>query len=286
METDAGAASAQRNEARGAPKGAVYRIAPDGLWDQLWESREDAPYDLAFDAENRLIVGTGNKGKIYRLEGNPLQPMLLARASAQQVTALYKDARGRLYYATANPGKLFRLSSTRATRGTYQSEVRDAQMVSTWGTVSWRGTVPNGGRVEISTRTGNSETPDDTWSAWSPAYTAAEGSSIVSPKARYLQWRATLSGSGEGPILTSVTAAYLQRNMRPRGPHHYGPSAGHRLPEAVRHGRSGSRGLRKSEHARSPSDPGGTDAARRHVTVARPPHLSERSPDARLARRR
>ena len=90
---------------RGAPKGAVYRIAPDGLWDQLWESREDAPYDLAFDAENRLIVGTGNKGKIYRLEGNPLQPMLLARASAQQVTALYKDARGRLYYATANPGQ-------------------------------------------------------------------------------------------------------------------------------------------------------------------------------------
>lgn len=215
VETDAGAASAQRNDTRGAPKGAVYRIAPDGLWDQLWESREDAPYDLAFDAENRLIVGTGNKGKIYRLEGNPLQPMLLARASAQQVTALYKDARGRLYYATANPGKLFRLSSTRATRGTYQSEVRDAQMVSTWGTVSWRGTVPNGGRVEISTRTGNSETPDDTWSAWSPAYTAAEGSSIVSPKARYLQWRATLTGSGEGPILTSVTAAYLQRNMRP-----------------------------------------------------------------------
>jgi hypothetical protein len=215
VETDAGAAGAQRNESRGTPKGAVYRIAPDGLWDQLWESRDDAPYDLAFDAENRLIVGTGNKGKIYRLEGNPLQPMLLARASAQQVTALYKDARGRLYYATANPGKLFRLSSTRATRGTYQSEVRDAQMVSTWGTVSWRGTVPNGGRVEISTRTGNSETPDDTWSAWSSGYTTAEGSSIVSPKARYLQWRATLTGTGEGPILTSVTAAYLQRNMRP-----------------------------------------------------------------------
>ena len=34
----------------GAPKGAVYRIAPDGLWDQLWESRDDSPYDLAFDA--------------------------------------------------------------------------------------------------------------------------------------------------------------------------------------------------------------------------------------------
>src|SRR5216117_1981391 len=39
---------------------------------------------------------------------------------------------------------------------------------------------------------------------------------ITSPKARYLQWRAVLSGSGEGPVLTSVTAAYLQRNLRPQ----------------------------------------------------------------------
>jgi sugar lactone lactonase YvrE len=197
-------------------KGAIYRISPDGLWDQLWESREDSPYDVAFDADGHLIVATGSKGKIYRLEGDPLQPMLLARASAQQVTALYRDARGRLYYATANPGKLYRLSPTRATRGTYESEVRDAQMVSSWGSVSWHGTFPSGSRVEVSTRSGNTETPDDTWSGWSPAYTTSEGSPITSPKARYLQWRAVLNGSGEGPVLTSVTAAYLQRNLRPQ----------------------------------------------------------------------
>jgi sugar lactone lactonase YvrE len=197
-------------------KGAIYRISPDGLWDQLWESREDSPYDVAFDSDGHLIVATGSKGKIYRLEGDPLQPMLLARASAQQVTALYRDARGRLYYATANPGKLYRLSPTRATRGTYESEVRDAQMVSSWGSVSWHGTFPSGSRVEVSTRSGNTETPDDTWSAWSPVYTASEGSPITSPKARYLQWRAVLNGSGEGPVLTSVTAAYLQRNLRPQ----------------------------------------------------------------------
>jgi hypothetical protein len=197
-------------------KGAVYRIAPDGLWDQLWDSRDDSPYDLAFDADSRLIIGTGSKGKIYRLEGDPLRPMLLSRATAQQVTALYKDARGRLYYATANPGKLFRLSPSRAARGTYESEVRDAQMVSSWGTVSWHGNIPNTSRVEISTRSGNTETPDDTWSAWSSTYTVAEGSTITSPKARYLQWRALLSGTSDGPVLTSVTAAYLQRNLRPQ----------------------------------------------------------------------
>jgi hypothetical protein len=206
-------------EDRRSPKGAVYRIAPDGVWDQLWESRDDSPYDLTFDQNGALIVGTGSKGKLYRLEGDPLRPTLLARAAAQQVTSFYKDSGGRLYYATANPGKLFRLSPQRAPRGTYESETRDAQMVSTWGAISWRGTSPAasaGNRIELFTRTGNTETPDDTWSSWSAAYSNAEGSSITSPKARYLQWRAVLTGKGDGPVLTSVTAAYLQRNLRPQ----------------------------------------------------------------------
>jgi len=210
-----GAAGSTHEDHR-TPKGAVYRIAPDGVWDQLWESRDDSPYDITFDQAGALVIGTGNKGKVYRLDGDPLRPTLLARASAQQVTAFYKDARGRLYYATANPGKLFRLSTERAARGTYESEARDAQMVATWGSISWRGTVPSGSEIQLFTRSGNTETPDDTWSAWSGAYTNAEGSAISSPKARYIQWRAVLTGKGDGPLLTSVTAAYLQRNLRPQ----------------------------------------------------------------------
>ena len=59
-------------------------------------------------------------------------------------------------------------------------------------------------------------TPDETWSAWSAAYRRGEGEQITSPKARYLQWKLELTGaSGASPVLTSVTAAYLQRNLRP-----------------------------------------------------------------------
>jgi hypothetical protein len=208
-------APAARDDQRGV-KGAVYRINPDGVWDQLWESREDSPYDLTFDQSGALVIGTGNKGKMYRLEGDPLRPTLLARASAQQVTAFYKDKRGRLYYSTANPGKVFRLTSERATRGTYESEPHDAQMIATWGALSWRGTASGSDRIELFTRSGNTATPDETWSAWSSASTNAEGSPITSPKTRYLQWRAVLTGKGDGPVLTSVAAAYLQRNLRPQ----------------------------------------------------------------------
>jgi hypothetical protein len=72
--------------------------------------------------------------------------------------------------------------------------------------------------VQLFTRSGNTATPDDTWSAWSQAYTRAGGESITSPNARYLQWRAVLSATpsgGAGPVLTSVTTAYLPRNLPP-----------------------------------------------------------------------
>ena len=215
VDTSGSGSPSSPREDRRSPKGAVYRISADGIWDQLWESREDSPYDLTFDRGGELIIGTGGKGKLYRLEGDPLRPTLLTRAAAQQVTSFYKDPAGRLYYATANPGKLFRVSPERATRGTYESDVRDAQMISTWGTMSWHGTAAAGNKIELYSRAGNTETPDDTWSAWSAAYANATGSPITSPKARYLQWRAVLTGKGDGPVLTSVTAAYLQRNLRP-----------------------------------------------------------------------
>src|SRR5579871_1033045 len=208
--------SGSTHEDRRSPKGAVYRIASDGVWDEIWESRDDSPYDLVFDQAGALIVGTGNKGKLYKLEGDPLTATLITRAEAQQVTALYRDARGRLYYATANPGKVYRLSSERATRGTYESDARDAQTIATWGALSWRGTTPAGTKIEVSTRSGNTETPDDTWSAWTPPVTKSEGTTIANPKARYVQWRVVLTGTrSESPILTSVTVAYLQRNLRP-----------------------------------------------------------------------
>jgi hypothetical protein len=201
----------------GSGAGALYRIFPDGASDQVWESREDAPYDVGFEADGGLLIATGNKGKIYRLAGDPLQPTLVTRASAQQVTTVMRDRSGAMLYTTSNPGKVFRLAATRAERGTYESEVRDAQTVATWGAIKWHASTSGASKVELFTRSGNTRTPDDTWSAWSSSYTNPEGSPITSPRARYLQWRAVLTApKGESPLLTSVTAAYLQRNLRPR----------------------------------------------------------------------
>jgi WD40 repeat protein len=201
----------------GQGSGAVFRITPDGASDLIWESREDTPYDIAFDGERDVLVATGNKGKIYRLSGDPYQPTLVTRANAEQVTTLVADRGGRTLFATSNPGKVFRLAADRADRGTYVSDVRDAQTVAAWGALRWQATMPSGTKVEIATRSGNTRTPDETWSDWSSAYSDREGSTITSPRARYLQWRAVMTGArGSVPLLTSVTAAYLPRNTRPR----------------------------------------------------------------------
>jgi hypothetical protein len=199
---------------RRGPTGAVYRVLPDGLWDLLWESRDDSPYDVAIEPDGSLLVATGANGKLFRLTGDPMRPTLVTRVTAQQATMLHR-AGDRTLVTTANPGLLLAVSAGRAARGTYESDVKDARMVATWGTLSWRATTPPGTRVELQTRSGNTRTPDDAWSPWSASYANPDGAPIASPNARYLQWRAVLTGKGATPVLTSVSAAYLQRNVRP-----------------------------------------------------------------------
>jgi hypothetical protein len=211
-----GASQPPSRDTQKTPRGAVFRIMPDGDWDTIWSLSDDSPYDVLPESGGTLLVGTGNKGKIYRLAGEPAKATLVARADAQQVTSLLRDAKGDVWFATSNPGKMFRLASGQATEGTYESDIRDAETVATWGAISWRGSAPPGTSVKLYTRSGNTNVPDDTWSAWSDAYTRPEGEQVTSPKARYLQWKTELSGTtSASPVVTSVTVAYLQRNLRP-----------------------------------------------------------------------
>ena len=200
----------------GAGAGAVYRVLPGGGWDRIWQSRTDSPYDVLAEADGSVLLATGNDGKIFRLAGDPVESALVTELAAEQVTALARDADGALLLASANPGRIVRLSAGLADTGTYLSAVRDAGEVATWGNISWQG-APGGGRLEIFTRSGNTGTPDETWSDWSEPYADPIGTPIVSPRARFIQWRASLTrGADPAPVLDSVTTAYLPRNTRPR----------------------------------------------------------------------
>jgi hypothetical protein len=207
-----------RQVTAGSTSGAVYRIEPDGVWDTVWKSSTDTPYDVALDdhdGETGLLVATGGAGKIFRVLEDPYRVELVTSAPAKQVTRIVSAGDGSHYFLTANPGKVFRLSSSRVASGLYVSDVRDATTVATWGTVRWQAITPSGTAVRLSTRSGNTDQPNDTWSAWSEPYDDAAGSAISSPKARYIQWRAALTGQDATPSLLTVTTAYLPRNLRP-----------------------------------------------------------------------
>ncbi len=200
----------------GPQKGAVYRIRPDGEWAAVWESPDDLPYDVFVEPSGSLLVATGPKGKLYRLAGSPTLITLVTRVDAQQITAISGGPSGRLLLSTANPGRLLQVESAPAGTGSYLSDVRDTTTIATWGALRWRATVPASTKLELFTRAGNTKTPDKTWSDWSEAYSDPQGSTISSPKARYLQWKAVFTGArGASPVLTSVTVAYLPRNTRP-----------------------------------------------------------------------
>jgi hypothetical protein len=74
--------------------------------------------------------------------------------------------------------------------------------------------VPAGSALALSVRTGNSEKPDATWSAWMPV---APDGGAKPPVARFFQWKAELTASpkGESPVVERVELSYAERNARP-----------------------------------------------------------------------
>jgi len=192
--------------------GVLYRIAPSGAAQTIWESTTDRPLSLAMLRDERLLLGTGDRGRVYRITRDG-DVTLLFRADSEQVTAAVSEG-GVTLLGASNPGRVLELSASPRTEGSYLSRVLDASGAAHFGRISWDVRTPPGSAVSVETRTGNSAEPDETWSDWVPA---TEDAAIGSPAARFLQWRATLRSDGSSsPELASLEAAYLPVNLAPR----------------------------------------------------------------------
>jgi len=194
----------------------VYQITPDDVVTPIWRSPDPLVFSMIVDGDN-LMVGTGDEGKLYSVtpDGDWAS---VADSEESQILSLYKVSdTGEIWFATGNAGKLFKLSSDYLKEGTLESQKQDASVTSKWGNIAWDAVQSDGTDVTLSTRSGNTEKPDDTWSEWSDEYTNPAGAEITSPAARFIQWRAKLT-STDGtatPVLKRVSVAYLQRNLKP-----------------------------------------------------------------------
>ena len=199
----------------------IYKIRPDGTAIPIWNSPEPLILAIVLESDSQILVGTGDDGKIYRVNPMSGDYTEVGKCSANQIVAIHEkkgEDGPKILLATGNPGKLFELTNTYVEEGTLESEVHNTQSLSRWGKLSWKGEMPDGTAIAFSTRAGNTKKPDDTWSDWSEALTTAEGSQISNGDGQYIQWRAkfTTDEAAQTPTLRKVTLASVQTNIEPR----------------------------------------------------------------------
>ena len=162
------------------------------------------------------LLGSGNKGYIYRIESDVLYTALVT-APSTQITAFQTGADGALYAATGNVGKIYRLGPGLAQEGSLESEVFDAGFFSHWGRLSFEAQSerrrhrdrraqrkPRPAAEELEPLVGGHHRPQGR----SPR--RARGA------LHSMEGDARRPRGAQSPELESVDVAYLQRNVAPR----------------------------------------------------------------------
>jgi hypothetical protein len=200
----------------GKQPSAVFLVSPDGEARKIWSASEEMIYSLIWrESDRSALIGTGPQGRIYSVDEEGGSSLLLQKSSQQVYSFL--PVGSRVYALCDNPPRLDVILAEQRLEGEYLSTVLDSKIVAAWGQVSWQPELPPGTSLQLQSRSGNSSEPGPTWSDWSPPYGKAAGESILSPKARFLQFRALLkTGSGRvSPGLRNIVIFYLQSNVAP-----------------------------------------------------------------------
>ncbi len=186
-------------------KGNVYRISPTGLADRYWHDDAAHVASIEWDsARNELYAGLGVGGRVLAFRDDRSWRTLLD-LDEHQALALSLSTRARVI-GTADGGSLYRVTDAAPPAAVWTSKVLDATVPSHWGAVRWRGE----GALDWESRSGNTDAPDDTWSAWQ---TLGDDGAVRSPAARYVQVRARF-GRASDTAIRSVTVYYLPENQR------------------------------------------------------------------------
>ena len=197
-----------------SPKGVVYKVFPDGRSKTVY-TKANRVLSMVCDSRNNVYAVSD--GTVVKISPDETVVQLDSSKDKVQFLSLALDeSKNELYASTGNIGSVY-VSKCCDIKGTYESPVHDAAMVSKWGRIKWVADAPEGSGVEIRTRSGNVETPDATWTDWSAPYKSGAGESITSAQGRYIQYQVTLStGKPDvSPRVSTVSISYLTPNQTP-----------------------------------------------------------------------
>ena len=185
-------------------KGSLWRFDAQGRPERMMHHDDFHYMSLALDDQGVPYVGTGAEGRVYSVD-DAHTVSLVADTDERQIGALAVAGRTR-FLLGSDPAVVHPLLSVGGPDAIWTSKPLDTGLRARFGHMTWRST----GATEVSTRSGDTHTPDGTWSAWSAAI--PEGGATSSPPGRYVQIRARLKEATA--TIADVTVAFATENLR------------------------------------------------------------------------
>jgi hypothetical protein len=185
-------------------KGSLWRFDAAGRPERMMHHDDFHYVSLALDDRGVPHVGTGAEGRVYAVDDAHVVA-LVADTDERQVGTMVLTGRSRIVVGS-DPANLHRILSIGGPDSVWTSKPLDAGLRARFGHLTWRGT----GVLEVSTRSGDTQTPDAAWSAWSPPVT--QGALAATPPGRFVQVRARLKDAAAS--IADVTLPFRTENLR------------------------------------------------------------------------
>jgi outer membrane protein assembly factor BamB len=189
----------------------LYRIHSDDFVEIVRKFDREMIYGLNAGRNGAVLISTGPQGRIYEFKNGEVA--LIGNVPEKQIVSV-STVNGATVVTTTNSGAVYRIENGPSTRAEFRSAAKDVERFSRFGHYRIDGNRVNGGALAVSFRTGNTRTPDGTWSSWSQASTEPAGS-IPSPPGRYIQYKLTTPKPATDLTIDAVTIAFVNRNVAP-----------------------------------------------------------------------
>jgi outer membrane protein assembly factor BamB len=185
----------------------VYRIDSDGFVETVRKFEREIVYAVSGGENGGVLLATGPNGRVYDLRDGELS--LVGAVPEKQIVSI-----GGNVITTTNSGAVYRMEARSAQNPEFRSAAKDVERFSRFGNYRIEGRNLDANSVAIAFRSGNTRTPDATWSAWSAPQTSLEGN-VVAPSAQYIQWKLTMPKPAANAAIDGVTLAFINRNVAP-----------------------------------------------------------------------
>ncbi len=191
--------------------GEIYKINPDGFVEVVRKFEHEMAYCVSGGPNGSILLATGPQGRIYELRGSEVS--LTGSVAEKQVVSI-STAGSETLITTTNSGAVYRMEAGPSAKAEFRSAAKDVEHFSRFGNYRIEGDNVGDGHLAIAFRSGNTRTPDATWSPWSAASTTSNGA-VDTPPGRYAQWKLTMPKPAANISVDAVTVAFVNRNVAP-----------------------------------------------------------------------